>query len=110
MTTTDRPTACILCSENCGLLVETEGRRITRIRGDEAHPESRGYLCQKAARLDHYQNHRDRLTTPLERRRDGTFAPLSWDQAITKIAARLGAVRDAHGGRAIAYYGGGGQG
>ena len=54
-------TACILCSRNCGLKVEIDGRRFTRVRGDEAHPNSKGYLCQKAARLDHYQNHADRL-------------------------------------------------
>ncbi|MCA8924016.1 MAG: hypothetical protein KDD82_19555, partial [Planctomycetes bacterium] len=54
------PTACILCSENCGLEVQLEGPRIAKVRGDAAHPESRGYLCQKAARLDHYQTHADR--------------------------------------------------
>lgn len=30
------PTACILCSENCGLEVKTEGRRIAAVRGDAA--------------------------------------------------------------------------
>ena len=29
---------------------------------------SLGYTCEKQAGLDHYQNHRDRLTTPLRRR------------------------------------------
>ncbi|RPJ84951.1 MAG: hypothetical protein EHM13_02590, partial [Acidobacteria bacterium] len=29
-----QPTACILCSENCGIEVQTDGRRIARIRGD----------------------------------------------------------------------------
>ena len=28
-------TACIICSLNCGLEVQTEGRRIVRIRGDK---------------------------------------------------------------------------
>ena len=27
-------TACILCSLNCGLEVQTEGRRIVKVRGD----------------------------------------------------------------------------
>ena len=41
------PTACILCSRNCGIEVEVHGREMKRIRGDHAHPVSEGYLCQK---------------------------------------------------------------
>jgi anaerobic selenocysteine-containing dehydrogenase len=103
-------TACILCSENCGLEVKTDRGRILAVRGDEAHPESRGYLCQKATRLDFYQNHDDRVNSPLKRTFSGEFEKISWDQAIEEIAAKLCAIRDAHGGRALAYYGGGGQG
>ena len=34
------PTACVLCSVNCGLEVRLDGRSITRVRGDKAHPGS----------------------------------------------------------------------
>jgi anaerobic selenocysteine-containing dehydrogenase len=47
---------------------------------------------------------------PLRRRPDGAFEAIDWDTAIREVAARLAAVRDAHGGEAILYYGGGGQG
>jgi anaerobic selenocysteine-containing dehydrogenase len=46
-----RPTACILCYVNCGLEVATEGRGITRVRGDRANARSQGYLCQKPQRM-----------------------------------------------------------
>ena len=108
-----KPTACILCECNCGLEVELGGeggRHLVRLRGDRRHPASRGYACEKAHRLDHYQNGLDRLTTPLRRRPDGTFEAIDWDTAIREVAARLASVRDAHGGDAIFYYGGGGQG
>jgi len=108
-----KPTACILCECNCGLEVELGGeggRHLVRLRGDKRHPSSRGYACEKAHRLDYYQNGRDRLTTPLRRRADGTFEAIDWDTAIREVAARLAAVRDLHGGEAIFYYGGGGQG
>ncbi len=104
------PTACILCSINCGIEVRLDGRRLARIRGDKAHPASQGYTCEKALRLDHYQNSRDRLTTPLRRRPDGTFEAIDWDTAIAEVAARFTEVRDTHGGSSILYYGGGGQG
>lgn len=104
------PTACILCSRNCGIEVEVRGREMTRIRGDHAHPVSTGYLCQKAQRLNYYQNHSDRLTAPLRRRDDGTFEEISWETAIREIADKLVHLRDTWGGGSLAYFGGGGQG
>jgi formate dehydrogenase len=103
-------TACILCECNCGIEVELDGRRLARIRGDREHVASQGYTCNKAFRLDHYQNGRHRLTTPLRRRPDGGFDEIDWDTAIAEVAERFAAVRDAHGGERIFYYGGGGQG
>ena len=106
------PTACILCECNCGIEVRLgeDGRTFERIRGDKAHPASKGYTCEKALRLDHYQNGRHRLDTPMRRRPDGTYEPVDWDTAIAGVAAGLASVRDTHGGEAIFYYGGGGQG
>ena len=72
---TDQPwhkTACIICALNCGLEVQTAGRRITKIRGDDAHPVSRGYVCEKSQRIDYYQNGADRLSSPMRRRPDGS--------------------------------------
>ncbi|WP_419946158.1 molybdopterin-dependent oxidoreductase [Candidatus Poriferisodalis sp.] len=103
-------TACVLCSNNCGIEVRLDGRKITRVRGDKAHPASKGYTCEKALRIDYYQNGRDRLTTPLRRRDDGTFEEVSWEVAIAEVAERLGDIRDSVGGDKILYYGGGGQG
>lgn len=105
-----RSTACILCYVNCGIEVMTNGREIVRVRGDKAHPSTHGYLCQKAQRINFYQNHADRVTTPLRRRTDGNFEPIDWDTALTEIAQRLNTLRKEHGGQAFAFYGGGGQG
>lgn len=104
-------TACILCSINCGLKVQTDGERhISRIIGDKQHPVSKGYVCEKAQRLDYYQNGADRLTSPMRRTADGSYEAVDWDTAIREITERMAAVRDAHGGDKILYFGGGGQG
>ncbi|WP_246257078.1 molybdopterin-dependent oxidoreductase [Amycolatopsis anabasis] len=103
-------TACILCAANCGVEITARDRRFVRIRGDKEHPHSAGYTCEKALRLDHYQNGRDRLTSPLRRRPDGGYEEIDWDTAIAEIAERLARVRDVHGGDKIFYYGGGAQG
>lgn len=102
--------ACILCSRNCGLTVEIENGKFTRIRGDDEHPVSKGYICQKAARLEHYQNHDDRLQFPLQRQADGSFVRVSWEAALRDIAQRLLRLRADYGGNAFAFVGGGGQG
>ncbi len=103
-------TICILCSVNCGVEVKLDGRHITRVRGNRDHVASKGYACEKAQRIDYYQNGRDRLTSPLRRRPDGTFEEIDWDTAIREVAAGFKRVRDTHGGASIFYYGGGGQG
>src|SRR5436309_1649265 len=108
-----KSTECILCECNCGVEVQLggeDGRHLVKVRGDDAHPASRGYACEKAHRLDFYQNGPHRLTKPLRRRCDGTFEEIDWDTAIAEVAARFSAVRNEHGGETIFYYGGGGQG
>ena len=105
-----RQTICILCSVNCGIEVKLEDRHIARVRGNRAHVASRGYACEKAQRIDYYQNGRDRLTSPMRRRPDGTFEEVDWDTAIREVAAGFLRVRDRWGGASIFYYGGGGQG
>jgi formate dehydrogenase len=87
-----------------------DGRTFDRIRGDKAHPASKGYTCEKALRLDHYQNGPHRIDTPMRRRDDGSYEPIDWDTAIAEVAAGFARVRDTWGGASIFYYGGGGQG
>lgn len=110
MTTDWQQTACILCECNCGIVVQLEGRTLAKIRGDKQHPGSKGYTCNKALRLDHYQNNRNRLTSPMRRRPDGSFEEIDWDTAIAEIAAGFIHIRDTYGGDKVFYYGGGGQG
>jgi len=108
-----KPTACILCTSNCGIEIQLGGednREFALIRGDKKHPISKGYVCQKPQRLNYYQNNNSRVTAPLRRRDDGTYEEIDWDTAIREVAEKLAAVRDTHGGDKIFYYGGGGQG
>lgn len=111
MATTIHKSACILCSVNCGIDIEVdhEARQFVKITGDKDHPTSQGYICQKATRLNYYQN-QPRLTSPLKKNTEGSFEEISWEQAIQEIADKLVSIRDNHSGTSIAYAGGGGQG
>src|SRR5689334_3785991 len=110
MTDEWQSTACILCECNCGIVVQLDGRKLAKIRGDKEHPASQGYTCNKALRLDHYQNNRNRLTSPMRRRADGSYEEIDWDTAISEIASGFKRIADNYGGDKIFYYGGGGQG
>jgi anaerobic selenocysteine-containing dehydrogenase len=108
--TSTHKTACILCYVNCGLEVEMDGPRIAKVRGDRENPRSRGYLCQKAARIPYYMETSHRLTTPLRRTALGTYEAIDWETAIREIAEKFDSVRKEHGGSAFGFYGGGSQG
>ena len=102
------PTICVLCSHNCGLLVDVEDGRITALRPDQSSL-SAGYICSKASSIAWTINHSQRVEHPLRRRKDGGFDRITWDEAISEIAAKLTSIRDQHGGNAIGFVGGGGQ-
>jgi anaerobic selenocysteine-containing dehydrogenase len=102
-------TSCVLCFNNCGLEVITEGNKIVKVRGDKDNPRSQGYLCRKGANIGYFQNNPERLKFPLKHVGD-RFERISWNQALDEIAHKLREVVQTHGPRSIAYMGGGGQG
>src|SRR5260370_7860827 len=89
-------TACNLCYVNCGLEVAIEDGRIAKVRGDKSNPKSQGYLCNKAARIPFYAHHKDRLTSPLRRRADGSFEAIPWETAIAGIPDPLPPIHAPH--------------
>ncbi len=95
--------SCTLCEAGCGVAVESDDGRVVGIRGDDADPFSRGYLCPKGVALADLHEDPDRLRQPLVR--DGkTFRQVGWDEAFDLVARRLGEVRAAHGADALAVY------
>ncbi len=95
MTATPSPTAaCPLdCPDACGVLVERDARgQLARLRGNPAHPWSRGSLCGKTAIFHELVHAPNRVQQPLVRRGPkgtNTFAAVEWDEALDVIARRV---------------------
>jgi anaerobic selenocysteine-containing dehydrogenase len=87
------PTACPLdCPDACGVLVETDAAgELLRVRGNPAHPYSRGTLCAKTSRYHELVRSEERLLTPLVRE-GAELVPASWERALGVAAERLAAV------------------
>jgi anaerobic selenocysteine-containing dehydrogenase len=95
--------ACPLCEATCGIVVETEGRRVLSVRGDERDPFSKGYICPKAHALKELQNDPDRLRRPVRRTGSG-WQEIPWDEALAEAADNLLRVRSQHGTESLAIY------
>lgn len=93
-----KKTSCILCFNNCGLEVITEGSKILKVRSDKENPRSQGYLCRKGANIAYFQNNPERLKFPLKRAGD-CWERVSWDRALDEIAGRLKEIVKTYGPR-----------
>ncbi|MFT7678675.1 MAG: anaerobic selenocysteine-containing dehydrogenase [Planctomycetota bacterium] len=84
--------ACPLdCPDACGMLVETDQEgRFTKLRGNPAHPWSKGSLCGKTANMGDLILGKERLLHPLLRNARGGFDQVSWDRALGIVAHKLG--------------------
>jgi anaerobic selenocysteine-containing dehydrogenase len=83
------------CPDTCGLVTEVEGGKALSLRGDRAHPFTRGFLCVKVARYLERVYHPERLRWPLKRvgsKGSGRWQRISWDEALDAIADRFRAI------------------
>jgi molybdopterin guanine dinucleotide-containing S/N-oxide reductase-like protein len=108
------------CPDACGVLINVEDGRATRIQGDPAHPITRGFLCAKVAKYLDRVYSPDRVLYPMRRvqpkrpvagegaRPTQAFERISWDDALDEIASRFRAIVSESGSEAILPYSYGG--
>jgi anaerobic selenocysteine-containing dehydrogenase len=94
---------CPLCEATCGLEIQSRGREVVGIRGDDADVFSQGFICPKAYALKELDDDPDRLRAPLVRR-DGVLAPATWEAAFAEIDRRLMPILRDRGRDAVAVY------
>jgi len=97
--------ACALdCPDTCSWIVTVRGGEAVALRGDPAHPFTRGSLCNKVDGYLDYARAPDRLLFPMRRvgpKGRGAFVRVSWDEALDQMAGRLREVAATDGGEAI---------
>ncbi|MFH1524559.1 MAG: molybdopterin-dependent oxidoreductase, partial [Chloroflexota bacterium] len=100
MAMTQIKTVCVGCSVGCGLNLIVHDNRIVRIEGDWNGAVNHGLLCEHG-RYDPMQNTRDRVTTPLMRKK-GKLVPVFWDEALSAVAEKFKPLTGKDGVAAIA--------
>jgi len=96
------------CPDVCRIRAELHDGRVVRLRGDPSHPLTGHNLCFRTSRFLATQYAPERLTRPLLRK-DGALVPVSPDEALDFVAARLLAIRAESGPAAIFHYRSGGS-
>lgn len=96
---------CPLCEATCGLVIETDGRKVVSIRGDKEDAFSEGYMCPKGVALQDLDTDLDRLRNPMIRE-GGTFREATWDEAFSLIESKLLPIIEQHGNSAVGVYAG----
>ena len=111
MTETLRSVCALDCPDACSLLVTVQDGRATALRGDPAHPITRGFLCGKVARYLEREYSPERLLYPRKRvgkKGEGRFERITWDEALDTAAERLAAIAREFGPEAVLPYSYGG--
>ncbi|MEO6057299.1 MAG: molybdopterin-dependent oxidoreductase [Gemmatimonadales bacterium] len=83
---------CTECAAGCGVHVRTREGRAVKLEGNPEHPVNRGTLCSRGqASLQGLYNP-GRIKAPMARGPGGAFVEISWDDAIARLATKLGSV------------------
>jgi anaerobic selenocysteine-containing dehydrogenase len=75
----------------CGMLAEVRDGKLVGVKGDEANPDSQGFLCIRGRASREVIDNAARLLYPLIRdRRIDEFRRATWDEALDRIVAGMG--------------------
>lgn len=90
---------CRICAASCGILVTVVGDRVERVRGDPAHPVSRGYTCPKGRALPAWHHSPSRIDEPRVRGKTAT-----WHEVLDDLAGVMHEAVTTDGADAVGAY------
>jgi anaerobic selenocysteine-containing dehydrogenase/ferredoxin-NADP reductase len=98
---------CTLCRSRCGTLNTVDGDRLLSVEPDLAHPTGKA-MCMKGraapeiVHSPHRVFHPMRRTTP-KGTEDPGWKRITWEEALSETAHKLGAIRAESGAEAVAF-------
>jgi anaerobic selenocysteine-containing dehydrogenase len=98
-----------MCDCRCGIDAYVKDDLLLKVEGSENNPVNKGKLCAKGNASRQWIYSPERIKTPLLRtgeRGDGTFAPISWDEALERVSSRLLKIREESGPESVAFFAG----
>lgn len=105
--------ACRFCGTGCSVMLATKGGRVVASHGDVLSPVNRGLNCVKGYFLSKIMYGEDRLTQPMLRKtngkydKNGSFEPVSWDEAFDVMAEKFKDALKKRGGEGVGMFGSG---
>jgi anaerobic selenocysteine-containing dehydrogenase len=97
-------TTCGYCSVGCGMLLGVRDNKAVAVRGNPDHPVNRGKLCPKGLSEHHILSAPGRARQPLLRK-NGQLIPVSWDEALDTMVARIRDIQSRRGDEALGVVG-----
>lgn len=105
--------ACRFCGTGCSVMLATKGGRVVASHGDVLSPVNRGLNCVKGYFLSKIMYGEDRLIRPMLRKtngvydKNGSFEPVSWDEAFDVMAEKFKDTLKKKGGEGVGMFGSG---
>jgi len=87
---------CGQCPAGCGIVVRVSEGRAKKIEGNPLHPVNGGRLCARGQAALQALYHPERLSRPMKLsggRGSGTYAPISWEEALSLLMVPLKKVK-----------------
>ncbi|HKH42466.1 MAG TPA: NADH-quinone oxidoreductase subunit NuoG [Solirubrobacterales bacterium] len=94
---------CTLCPSQCNVGFTVRDERVLRVNARDNAEVDDGWLCDKGRFAFQMFNSAERITRPMVRAGDGSLSPISWEEAVKRVADAF----QSAGERAAALVGGG---
>src|SRR5262245_34930031 len=99
-------THCCFCGQQCGIQLKVKDNRVIGFEPWEDFPLNQGRLCPKGVKRYMQDEHPDRLKAPMIRKPGAGFVPVSWEEALDKVAGEIKRIQQTYGNDAFALLGG----
>ncbi len=107
--TLETKSTCCYCGVGCGVIIESNGKQVTGVRGDPDHPANFGKLCSKGSNLHLsakplLQQQVRALYPELRSDRAQTRQRIDWESCLDSMADQFAATIKEHGPDSVGFY------